>query len=90
MCYFLKKSKLSLPKFHNEQNIKVLHKDFPGGPVVGTSPSNAGGVGSIPGLGAHLPHGQKNETSDKNSIVTSLIKTFKMVHIKKKFFLIIN
>ena len=45
--------------------------------MIRTWPSNAGGVGSIPGLGAHLPHGQKNETSDKNSIVTSPIKTLK-------------
>ena len=31
-------------------------RDFPGGPVVKTLPSNAGGVGSIPGQGAKLPH----------------------------------
>ena len=30
--------------------------DFPGGPVVKTSPSNAVGVGSIPGQGAKIPH----------------------------------
>ena len=30
--------------------------DFPGNPVVKTSPSNAGGAGSIPGLGAKIPH----------------------------------
>ena len=30
--------------------------DFPGGPVVKTSPSNAGGAGSIPGWGAKIPH----------------------------------
>ena len=30
--------------------------DFPGGPVDKTSPSNAGGVGLIPGQGAKLPH----------------------------------
>ena len=30
--------------------------DFPGRPVVKTSPSNAGGVGSIPGQGAKIPH----------------------------------
>ena len=36
--------------------------DFPGGPVVKTSPSNAGGAGSIPGWGAKVPHalGPKN------------------------------
>ena len=31
-------------------------RDFPGGSVVKTSPSNAVGVGSIPGQGAKIPH----------------------------------
>ena len=37
--------------------------DFPGGPMVKTSPSNAGGAGSIPGQGAKIPHasGPKNQ-----------------------------
>ena len=37
--------------------------DFPVGPVVQTSPSNAGGVLSIPGQGSKIPHasGLKNE-----------------------------
>ena len=30
--------------------------DFPGGPVVKTSRSNAGGAGSIPGQGAKILH----------------------------------
>ena len=30
--------------------------DFPGGPVVKTSPSNVGGVGSVPGQRAKIPH----------------------------------
>ena len=30
--------------------------DFPGGPVVKTSPSTAGGTGSIPGQGTKIPH----------------------------------
>ena len=29
--------------------------DFPGGPVVKTSPSNTGDAGSIPGWGAKIP-----------------------------------
>ena len=29
---------------------------FPGGPVVKTSPSSAGGAGLIPGQGAKIPH----------------------------------
>ena len=44
-----------------------------GGPVVKTSPSNAGGAGSIPGQG----------TKEFVNIVTNSIKIFKMVHIKK-------
>ena len=31
-------------------------RDLPGSPVVKTSPSNAGGAGSIPGQGAKMPH----------------------------------
>ena len=30
--------------------------DLPGGPVLKTSPSSAGGTGSIPGWGAKIPH----------------------------------
>ena len=30
--------------------------DFPGGPGVKTSPSNAGGAGLIPGQGVKIPH----------------------------------
>ena len=36
--------------------IKIIFRDIPGGPVVKTSPSNAGGAGSIPGRGAKIPH----------------------------------
>ena len=31
-------------------------KDFPGGIVVKNPPSNAGDLGSIPGLGTRIPH----------------------------------
>ena len=36
-------------------------RDFPGGPMVKTSPSRASGVGSIPGVGTKIPilHSQK-------------------------------
>ena len=63
-------------------------EDFPGGPLVKTSPSSAGGVGLIPGPGAKLLHAlwPKNQNMNRNHIVTSSIKTFKMVHIKKIFF----
>ena len=34
-------------------------RDFPGGPVVKTSPSNAGGAGSIPEMGPKIPHASR-------------------------------
>ena len=37
-------------------------KDFPGEPVVETSPSCAGGEGLIPGQGAKIPHAKKTKT----------------------------
>ena len=35
---------------------EAVLRDFPGGPVVKTSPSNTGAVGSIPGWGAKISH----------------------------------
>ena len=35
---------------------KENSRDFPGGPMVKTSSSKAGGEGSIPGRGAKIPH----------------------------------
>ena len=61
--------------------------DFPGDPVVMTLPSNAVGTGLIPGWGAKILHFQqpKSKIKNRNNIVTSSIKTLKMVHIKKTF-----
>ena len=41
--------------------------NFPGGPAVTTSPSNARGVGLVPSQEAkiHMPHGQKNKKKKK-------------------------
>ena len=33
-----------------------MARDFPGGPMVKTLPSNGGRAGSIPGQGAKIPH----------------------------------
>ena len=43
---------------------KEMSRDFPGGPVVKTLPSNAGGLGSIPcgEVRSHMPWVQKNKT----------------------------
>ena len=59
------------------------------GPVVGTSPSNAGGAGSIPCWGAGIPQAlwpkdQKN--TKQKQYCNKFNKTFfKMVHMKKIF-----
>ena len=43
-------------KFEAKTEVKNTCGDFPGGPVVKTLPSNAGGAGLIPGQGAKIPH----------------------------------
>ena len=60
--------------------VECWQGDFPGRPAVKILPSNAGRAGSIPGWGAKIPHAPW----PKNHIVTKSIKTFKMVHVKKK------
>ena len=57
--------------------------DFPGGPVVKTSPSNAG-AGSIPGQGTKIPKALQPENWNQNNIVTNSIKTLQGVHINKQ------
>ena len=55
----------------------------PGEPVVNTSPSSAGGMGSVPGQGAGIPHASwpKNQNiNNRGSIVINSIETLKMVH----------
>ena len=47
--------------------IRVLGRDFPGGPVVNTSPSSTGDTGSISGQGANIPHALNNN-NNKNTI----------------------
>ena len=59
-----------------------LSWDFPGGPAVRTSPSSAGGVGSIPGGRAKVPHASWLKNQNRSNIVTNSMKTFKMAHIK--------
>ena len=63
-----------------------LLRHFPGVPVVKTLPSNAGGVGLIPGLGTKIPNAlrPKNQNLKQSNIVTNSIKTLRMVHIQKK------
>ena len=59
---------------------KAFHvMDFPGGPLVKTSPSNAGGAGSIPGLGAKIPHAlrPKNQNIKQKQYCDKFNKDFK-------------
>ena len=97
MCHFLKYNLFR--KSDGGENItgKELFWDFPGHPMVKTSPSNAEVVGLIPGweLISHMPCGKNNNNNNnkkkknpniknRNNIVTSSKKTLKMVHITKK------
>ena len=70
-------------------HLKDTHWDFPGDPVVKTSPSNAGGVGSFPGWGAKIPHASQPKTQNikQKQYCNKFNKDFKKtVHIKKHFF----
>ena len=60
-------------------NIKKRAGDFPGGPVDKTSPSNAGGAGSIPGWGAKIPHASwpKNQNIEQKQYCNKFNKDFK-------------
>ena len=66
-----------------------MFRDFPGGPVVKTLPSNAGVVDFIPGSvfggGANIPYvwRPKNENKSNSKTITNSIEILKMVHIKK-------
>ena len=53
--------------------------DFPGGPVVRTSASSAGGVGSIPRQGAKIPHAlqSKNQNIKQKQYCNKFKKDFK-------------
>ena len=61
------------------------------GLVVKTSPFSARDAGSIPGQGAKILHASwpKKQNIKQNQYYNKLNKDFKMVHTKKKFFLIV-
>ena len=62
-------------------------KDFSGGPVVKTLPSNTGGVGSIPGWGAKITHalGPKTQNMKQKQYCNKFNRLKKkIVQIKKK------
>ena len=60
-------------------------RDFPGVPVVKTSPSSAESQGSIPGHATKIPHASRPKTKTKQKQCSNKFnKNFKMVHSKKK------
>ena len=48
-------------------------RDFPGGPVVKTFPSNAAGMSLIPGWGAKIPHALQPKKPPKTEHKTEAI-----------------
>ena len=58
--------------------LKSLKREFPGGPVVKTSPSSTGGSGSTPGWGTKIPHAlrpKKPKHKIEAILLTNSIKT---------------
>ena len=64
---------------------KSSHQNFPGGPVVKISPSNAGGADSVPGRGAKILRPSWPKNIKQEQYCNKFIQTLKMVHIKKIF-----
>ena len=60
---------------------KRQFRDFPGSPVVETSPSNTGAAGLIPGWKAEILHASWPKKTPKQ-YCNKFNKYFKMVHIK--------
>lgn len=49
------------------------YRGFPGGPGINTSPSNAGGAGSIPSQGAKIPLALRPKKTQKTKNKTEII-----------------
>ena len=66
------------PLSMQHMGVKSNWKEFPGGPVVKTSPSNAGvQVQSLIGkLRSHIPWSQKTKTWNRSNIMPNLIKIY--------------
>ena len=60
--------------------------DFPGGAVVKTSPSNAGGAGSIPGWGVKISHASRpgDQNIKQRQYCNKFNKDFKKNKKKKR------
>ena len=62
---------------------EAVLRDFPGGPVVKTSPSNTGAVGSIPGWGVKISHASQGKKPN-NKYCNKFSKDFKNGPCQKK------
>ena len=82
--------KLNITNHQGNANQNHSERDFPGDPVVKTSPSNAGAAGSIPGQGAKIPHvlQPKNQNIKHKQYCNEFSKDFKngphQKNLKKK------
>ena len=65
--------------FFNLHPNRKRGRDFPRGPVVKTLPSNIGGLGSMPGWGAKIPHASwpKNQNIKQKQYCNKFNKDFK-------------
>ena len=66
---------------------ELLGKDFPGGPVVKSLPSNARDAGSIPGWGTTIPHamGQLSPcTATRKASVLQLLKPLSLCALEPR------
>ena len=64
---------------HLSQSVNNHFLGPPCGPMVGTSPSSAGGVGSTPGQGVKIPHtlGPKNQNTKQRQYCNKFNRDFK-------------
>ena len=78
----------SVPSWFRGFKVKQ-NGDFSGGPVVKTSPSNAGGAGSTPGRGAKIPHAfqPKNQNIKQKQYCNKFNKDFKNGPHQKEYVL---
>ena len=76
------------PRKPRNRYLKILYRDFPGGPVVKTSRPKGGGAGSLlsGGLRPHMPPSQKTKTQHRNHTLTHSTQMLKTVYMQKVFF----
>ena len=48
---------------------KSMRREFPGGPVVKTLPSNVGGASTIPGWGSKVPHASQTKNQNETEAI---------------------